>query len=154
MLKEISDPKQYSWIIHFAIMQLEADPHRSPFPCVLRPPSLFLWRVQLKSSLFTIAFLDPAWVCKAINNLFFSTLGGDDVTVSTQKMIQVNKTNNTRATLDVPNTFPTWVRGSLIHAHCLSKEADAVMLLNQWKHKGLSPVISWKVGLNKKMHGV
>lgn len=59
-------------------------------------------------------------------------MGGDDVTVSAQKMIQVNKTNNTRATLDVPNTFPAWsAEGSLIHAHCLSKEADAVTLLNQ-----------------------
>ena len=37
MLKRISNPKQYSWIIHFATMQLESDPHRSPFHCAPTP---------------------------------------------------------------------------------------------------------------------
>ena len=139
MLKGISDPKQYSWIIHFAIMQLEADPHRSPFHCTLTP---FIVPLESSAQVLTIhkCFLDPAWVCKDINNLFFSTLGGDDVTVSAQKMIQVNNTNNTCATLDVPNTFPAWsAEDSLIGSLSFKRGRCYYVIESVEKHKGLSP---------------
>lgn len=107
MLKRILNPKQYSWIIHFTTMQLEADPHGSPFHCA---PTPFI--VPLESSAQDLVihkpFLDPAWVCKAINNLFFFHFGQWWCYCISTKMIQVNNTNNKSATLDVPNTFPPW----------------------------------------------
>lgn len=51
----------------------------------LPPASLFLWRAKLQPPLFKSLHQSRACVCKAINNLFFSTLAGDDVTVSAQK---------------------------------------------------------------------
>lgn len=142
MLKRIPNPKQYSWIIHFATMQLETDPHRSPFHCA--PAPLHYSFREFSSSLCcsqafpgtqheyakpSIIYFFPLWV---VMMLLYQ---------HKKKMIQVDNINNTSATLDVPNTFPPWsAKCSPIYwLICLFKRGRycyRIKLVE--KHKGLS----------------
>lgn len=107
-------PKQYSWIIYLAIVCLEVDPHRSSSSLGSSHLSLSLWRVRLKSLLFTDLSWNPASICKVINNSCCFHFGWCWCHWISTKLIQVDKRNKAISTLEVSSALLPWAQTAFL----------------------------------------